>query len=379
MEDRTTRNVGVFRTVFPLPSEAFIATQAAALTRYRPLVMTRTKAAAIDLGYYALSERRAGALRAAAFAITHLPFFFGRDARLQELSLLHAHFGPDGVSVLPLARRLRIPLIVTFHGGDCTVARRSLWLSGKMYNYHFLLREEKLKKEAALFLAVSSFLRRRLLDKGYPDRKVRTHYIGVDTEKYRPAEHVSDEPYILCVGRHTAVKGIDVLLRAFSGLAKNHRALSLLQVGEGPLTGILRALAHTLGIAKRVRFLGAQPHDKIVELMRGARVFALPSQKAENGECEALGIVFNEESACGIPVVATRHGGIPEAVLDGETGFLVAEKDDVALAERLEELLSDAALVRRMGRRGREYVCEAFDLRKQTRALELIYDEVAGQ
>jgi colanic acid/amylovoran biosynthesis glycosyltransferase len=281
--------------------------------------------------------------------------------------------------VMPLARRLRIPLIVTFHGGDCTVARRHLWLSGKLYNYHFLLQEEKLKKEATLFLAVSGFLRGRLLDKGYPERKVRMHYIGVDTEKFRPAEHVSDDPYILCVGRHVAKKGIDVLLRAFSGLAKRHPALSLLQVGGGPLAGALHSLADTLGIAGRVRFLGAQPHDRIIELMRGARVFALPSQTAEDGDSEALGIVFNEASACGIPVVATRHGGIPEAVLDGETGFLVTEKDEVALAERLEELLSDAALARRMGRRGREYACEAFDLRTQTHLLERIYDEVAGQ
>lgn len=292
---------------------------------------------------------------------------------------MHAHFGPDGVSVMPLARRLRIPLIVTFHGGDCTVARHSLWLSGKLYNYHFLLREGKLKKDAALFLAVSGFLRSRLLDRGYPDQKVRTHYIGVDTEKFKPAERAGDEPYILCVGRHVPKKGIDVLLRAFSRMTKKHQALSLLQVGSGPLTGTLKTLAHTLGIEARVRFLGAQPHDKVVELMRGARVFALPSQEARNGDSEALGIVFNEASACGVPVVATRHGGIPEAVLDGETGFLVPEKDDAALAEKLDLLLTDDALARRMSRRGREYVCEVFDLRRQTRVLERIYDEVAGQ
>lgn len=373
------RKIGIYRTAYPLASEAFITQQASAMTRYSPFFLVRSKRGPVDFEHIALSEGRAGRFRVLLFAGTHLALLLGSTVRLRELSLLHAHFGPDGVSVMPLARRLRIPLIVTFHGGDCTISRNSMWLSGKLYNYHFLMREEKLKKEAALFLAVSGFLRRRLLDKGYPDRKVRTHYIGVDTEKFKPAERVCDEPYILCVGRHVAVKGIDVLLRAFSGLAKKHQALSLLQVGEGPLTGTLQTLAHTLGIAARVRFLGAQPHDTIVELMRGARVFSLPSQEAENGESEALGIVFNEASACGVPVVATRHGGIPEAVLDGETGFLVPEKDDAALAEKLDMLLADAALARRMGRRGREYVCEAFDLRKQTRVLERIYDEVAGQ
>jgi colanic acid/amylovoran biosynthesis glycosyltransferase len=373
------RKIGIYRTAYPLASEAFITQQASAMTRYSPFFLVRSKQGPVDFEHIALSEGRAGRFRVLLFAGTHLPLLLGSTVRLRQLSLLHAHFGPDGVSVMPLARRLRIPLIVTFHGGDCTVARHYLWLSGKLYNYHFLLREERLKKEAALFLAASDFLRRRLLDKGYPERKVRTHYIGVDTEKFKPAERVSDEPYILCVGRHAAVKGIDVLLRAFSGLVKKHRELSLLQVGGGPLTGTLQTLAHTLGIAARVRFLGAQPHDTIVELMRGARVFALPSQETENGESEGLGIVFNEASACGVPIVATRHGGIPEAVRDGETGFLVPERDDAALAEKLDMLLSDTALARRMGRRGREYVCEAFDLRKQTRLLEGIYDEVSGQ
>jgi colanic acid/amylovoran biosynthesis glycosyltransferase len=373
------KKIGIYRTVYPLPSEAFIGAQVSALRRYQPLLLTRTRAAPIDCEYRALSEMRAGGLRAAAFAVTHLPLCFGRDSALRDPSLLHAHFGPDGVAVMPLARRLGIPLIVTFHGGDCTVARRDLWLSGKLYNYHFLLREERLKKDASLFLAVSGFLRGRLLDRGYPERKVRTHYIGVDTEKFRPAERPHDDPYILCVGRHVAKKGIDVLLRAFSVLAKRQAAVSLLQVGEGPLSASLHSLARSLGVAERVRFLGAQPHDRIIGLMRGARVFALPSQEAEDGDSEALGIVFNEASACGIPVVATRHGGIPEAVRDGETGFLVKEKDYLALAECLEQLLSDPPLAHRMGGRGREYVCEVFDLRTQTRVLERIYDEVAGQ
>jgi colanic acid/amylovoran biosynthesis glycosyltransferase len=372
------RKIGIYRTEFPLASEAFIIEQAAALRRYRPLVLIRSKTAPIDLEHYALSEQAAGKVRAAAFAVTHHPLFFGHDDRFRGLRLLHAHFGQDGVSVMGLARKLRVPLVVTFHGGDCTVTRLSLWLSGKMYNYHFLLGEERLKREAAVFLAVSGFVHRQLLARGYPEEKVRTHYIGVDTVKFAPANRLNDTPYVLCVGRHVPKKGIDVLLKAFARIAGKYPSLTLLQVGTGPLTRTLAALASALGLAGRVRFLGAQSHDKIVELMRGARVFALPSQEPASGDREALGIVFNEASACGIPVVATRHGGIPEAVLDGETGFLVPEKADTALAERLDRLLSDEALASRMGRRGREYVCEMFDLSRQTRLLERIYDEVAG-
>ncbi len=142
------------------------------------------------------------------------------------------------------------------------------------------------------------------------------------------------------------------------------------------MTAGLNALATALGINNCVRFLGAQPHETVLNLMRGAEIFALPSQTAKNGDSEALGIVFNEASACGVPIVSTWHGGIPEAVLDGETGFLVPERDDAALAEKLDTLLSDRALGEKMGQRGREFVCEVFDIRKQTVKLEGIYDSL---
>lgn len=110
--------------------------------------------------------------------------------------------------------------------------------------------------------------------------------------------------------------------------------------------------------------------------MQQAEAFVLPSQTAADGDSEALGIVFNEASACCVPVVSTWHGGIPEAVLHGETGLLCQERDDTALAEHIDLLLRDRALALRLGRRGREYVCEMFDIRKQTPKLEALYDEV---
>lgn len=378
MSDRIVRRIGIYRTVYPLASEAYIGQQAAAMRRYQPFFLVRTKCGPIGFEHLALSEQWPGRLRALAFGATHRPLLFGRSLRGRELSLIHAHFGPDGVYALPLAKALGVPLVVTFHGGDCTVTRTSLWRSRRPYNYYFIFEESRLMAEASVFVAVSDFVRNVLLTRGYPAHKVARHYIGVDTETFRPARTRSGEAYILCIGRHVAKKGIDTLLRAFSHITAKHPSLSLLQVGAGPLTRNLLALADSLGIRERVIFLGPQPHDKVVEIMRGATVFVLASQTAASGDSEALGIVLNEASACGLPVVATRHGGIPEAVLDGQTGFLVAERDDVALAERLDVLLCDPALRDRMGRRGRELVCDVFDIRRQTRVLQGIYDEVLG-
>src|SRR5262249_2881776 len=109
-----------------------------------------------------------------------------------------------------------------------------------------------------------------------------------------------------------------------------------------------------------------------------AELFALTSETAPGGDAEGLGLVLNEASASGCPVVATLHGGIAEAVSHGETGLLAKEKDVVGIAEQLDTLLGDPALRAEMGRRGRELVCDQFDLDKQTAKLEDLYDDVRG-
>jgi glycosyltransferase involved in cell wall biosynthesis len=178
------------------------------------------------------------------------------------------------------------------------------------------------------------------------------------------------------VGRHTEKKGIDTLLEAFARLRDKHKDVGLIQVGAGPLTDKLVSMARVLGIERETTFLGAQPPGRVLELMQSAEIFCLPSRTARSGDSEALGIVFNEASACGLPIASTNHGGIPEAVIDGETGFLVPEGDSRALAEKLDILLSDRGLRAAMGARGRELACDSFDIRKQSAKLEAFYDEV---
>ena len=368
------KEIGIYRRVFPLISEAFIKEQTHSMVRYKPTFILSSLLSEIPFQNISISQNDWFCIKQTIFLLTRSPTLFNNLDSLEKLRLIHAHFGPDGVYAMALAEKLSIPFLVTFHGYDITISRKHVWRTGKFLYYQLLFYEEILKKKAAAFIAVSHFIRTKLLEKGYPDGKIIQHYIGVDTAKFSPASRKSDKRYILCVGRHTQKKGIDTLLRAFARIARKHPSVSLIQVGTGPMTAELHALATALGINTRVHFLGAQPHETVLNLMRDAEIFALPSQTAKNGDSEALGIVFNEASACGVPIVSTWHGGIPEAVLDGETGFLVPEKDDVALAEKLDTLLCDRTLVEKMGQRGREFVCDVFDIRKQTVKLEAIYD-----
>ncbi|PSF38675.1 glycosyl transferase family 1 [Aphanothece hegewaldii CCALA 016] len=368
------KKIGIYRRVFPLVSETFISQQAEHLQRFEPTFISSTLVAQSRFASVSLCKNDFFKLKQLTYLLTRSPYLFSNLELLNKLSLIHAHFGIDGVYAMALAEKLKIPFLVTFHGYDITISRQSLWKTGKFLYYQLIFYEEQLKKQASAFIAVSSFIRDKLIEKGYSADKIYLHHIGVDTVRFSPTNTKADERYILCVGRHTEKKGIDTLLRAFALIARKHPNVTLIQVGKGSMTAYLHTLAKKLGISDRVRFLGAQKHDTVFKLMQNAEIFVLPSQTASNGDCEGLPIVINEASACGIPVVSTWHSGIPEAVKDGETGFLVAEKDSQSLACKMDILLSDRALAKKLGLRGREWMCDAFDIRQQTSKLEGIYD-----
>lgn len=363
--------LGVFRTTYPLPSEVFITEQVKALKRFDSMFLCRDffgKADGINVAYLHNKFSKWW------WTLTRAPNEFDLPG-LKDLSLVHAHFGPDAVMALPLAEKLNIPILTTFHGMDITRNKLDLLTSKRPTDMHYALHLGELKRSGAGFIAVSDFIQNLLLNAGFAKDKIRRIYIGVDTARFCPMPKNSQQRYILCVGRHTAKKGLTTLLKAWARVEKQYPDVKLLQIGAGPQTAELVQLITDLSIADRVELMGSKSSEEVRAYMQQAEVFALPSQTAPNGDSEALGIVFNEASACGIPIVSTRHGGIPEAVLDGETGLLVSEGDDAALADALAKLLGNADLRAQMGQRGREFVLESFDIAKQTTLLESFYTD----
>jgi glycosyltransferase involved in cell wall biosynthesis len=369
-------SIGIYRSLFPLPSETFISEQARALRRFSPRMLARRYLGGSSLPVITPAPGAWSRLRDLAFAATADPRWFPVGRALEGIQLIHAHFGPDGIYAMRLAQARGIPFLVTFHGFDVTSTDWALASSLRPSSACYLMHRAELKRSGGAFIAVSKFIRSILLEQGFPPERVRLHYIGVDTARFVPAGDPGSRTHLLCVGRHVEKKGIDVLLEAFARVAPRFPRVDLLQVGSGPLTSTLKALAARLGLGDRVRFLGSRPHEEVRRMMQEAYAFVLPSRRAGTGDSEALGIVFLEASACGRPVISTVHGGIPEAVLHGETGLLAAEGDPESLAAHLATLLGDRELADAMGRRGRDYVCGGFDLFRQTEKLEGIYQEL---
>ncbi len=362
----------VFRTALFNPTERFIQEQAAALTRWRPLLVGLERKGEILTALKEGMILPANVAERLAFSATGRGGAIEAKLRRARPKLIHAHFGTDGLKMLALARALRLPLITHLRGYDVTLNRAALIASGRPTWSRYALQRGRLMQAGSLFLAVSDALREKAIALGFPAERTRTHYNGVDLDRFQPGRRPREPGTILHIGRLVEKKGTAELIAALAGMS----GVRLVVIGEGPLQAQLQRQAGALGV--KAQFLGSQPTEEVATWLRRATLLAAPSVTARDGDAEGLPNTVVEGAASGIAVVATRHSGIPEAVTDGETGFLVPERDPVALAARIGTLLGAADLRRKMGFAGRALAVERFDRDRQAEKLEAIYDEVAG-
>lgn len=371
-------NVLIFRHQLFKTSEPFITQQAQQLKKFRPTYLGRSRLGNAPKGAQSIALEDTKEQRRFSRKLWQV---LSRDPRPyvellgeQRPALLHAHFGVEGVYALPLAHKLKVPLITTFHGFDATTRTAGLLRSGSPSWVNYALFRRQLAKEGDLFLCVSEFIRQRVIKLGFPEERTHVHYIGIDTQAIKPRLPDEEKPLVLHVARLVEKKGTEYLIRAFAQVAAEVDEAELFIIGEGPLRTSLEALARTLGVERRVRFMGARPHSEVMEWMRKAAIFVLPSVTASSGDAEGLGMVLLEAASLGVPLIGTKHGGIPEAISEGESGYLVPERDISQLTERMHELMIDDRLRQRMGRQARALVEAKFDLVQQTAQLERFYN-----
>ncbi|MGA9378282.1 MAG: glycosyltransferase [Phormidium sp.] len=359
------------------PSETFIKAQGEGLQQFTPYYVGSRLVKGLPLpSERTLTVNQGGVVGNLEEVIFKLSGFAPKlDRQLQELqpTLIHAHFGVCGTLALPLMQRLKLPMIVTFYGLDATMKDAyAKWES--ITHRIYLRRREALKREASLFIAVSEFIKEKLIEQGFPAEKIVAHYYGVDTEKFTPDPAVPRESVVLFVGRLAEKKGCEYLIQAMAQVQEQISHVKLVIIGDGPLRENLEALA-----AKSLpnyQFLGLQSSDVVRSWMNRSLLLAVPSVTASTGDSEGLPTVVVEAQSMGLPVVGSIHAGIPQAVVHGETGFLAPERDGKALAEYILRLLKDPTLWQRCSVNGQQRVRDKFDLSKQTRILEDIYRSI---
>lgn len=374
------QNILIYRDRLTYLSETFIFTQGESLRQYRPYyVGVRSESGVpmpLDRTILLCTGSWLDRPREVAFKATGcLPAVFRRLRQL-EPRLVHAHFGPDGVRAIPIARASAIPLVVSFHGFDATVHDRALAQMNAHAIRTYPRTRAKLQTFGSRFIAVSAFVRRKLLERGFPDERVIIHYIGVDTRFFSTA-HAVREPLILFVGRLIEQKGITDFIRALTELQRSGIAVHGVVVGSGPAEADAKQLARSLDAA--ITFVGAQPPHEVRRWMQRCQIFCVPSRRMPSGAEEGFGLVFAEAQAAGLPVVSYANGGIVEAVADRLTGFLAPDGDWRQIARHLAQLVQDGDLRNAFSAAGVERARKLFDLASQTLALESIYRDVIAE
>jgi colanic acid/amylovoran biosynthesis glycosyltransferase len=258
-----------------------------------------------------------------------------------------AEFGPTGVAVLDACSQLNLPLFVHFHGFDISV-RSVLEQYGAAYTSMF--------QRAAGLIAVSRAMQRKLIEMDAPPERVHYNPCGVDCDAFDGASPSEAPPRVLAVGRFVEKKGPRLTLAAFAEVLRQYPEARMRMIGDGPLFRECQRLSRRLSIGHAVTLLGRLPHEAIAEEMRRARLFVQHSIEAASGDSEGTPVSILEAGASGLPVVSTRHGGIPDVVLDEETGMLVQEGDVKGMARQMLRLLRDPALAARLGGEARRRV-----------------------
>ena len=286
-----------------------------------------------------------------------------------SVKLIHAHFGLDALTALPYAVSTGKPLIVSFYGMDVTSLPYRRGVDARRYRSGL----PRLFDQARVLIAPSHFLAGELDRLGAPMNKVVIHPTGTVVG---PTPRPSGRSGVIFVGRLVPKKGVADLLHAMALLPEPLRSTPVTVVGYGPLLPGLKSAADKLAL--NVNFRGRLPSEQVTKLLTEHAVFCGPSQRAPDGDCESLGMLFIEAALAGLAVVSYRHGGVPESVEDSVTGLLAAERDVPELSRHLRQLLCDPQRAADIGRAGYRRAAEMFDIRTRMSCLEDIYDGVAG-
>lgn len=262
-----------------------------------------------------------------------------RQALLKHnVKLIHAHFGPAAIDILPLAKSLNIPLVVTFHGYDISSLLRNKTYVASLKNVFAY----------AHVVAISSEMQNKLVALGANPKKLTLNYIGTSFELFKYhvrtpiiEKVVNNETIIFSqVANFVEKKGHKYTLLAFKEFAKQHPNCILVLAGAGPLLKFSINLANKLDLSDKVIFIGRVTTPEVMNILQNSDCFLHHSVTAKNGDREGLPTSIMEAMATGLPIISTIHAGIPELVRDGIDGYLVKERDLESYTNKMQQILT---------------------------------------
>lgn len=274
--------------------------------------------------------------------------------RKYQIKVVLAEYGMTGAELTRTCRKLNIPLFVHFHGYDASVRDVIAAWESKfkvMFGY------------ASGVFAVSKDMKRKLIQMGCPPDKIILNYYG-PSDLFFDNTPTYNAQTIIAVGRFVEKKAPLLTLQAFKYVLEDFSEALLYFVGDGPLLKTAVEKAREWGIEEKVKFKAVLPPEDIRQLFSRSSVFVQHSIEAPNGDCEGTPVAILEAGAAGLAVVSTRHAGIKDVVIHGETGFLCSEGDIDAMALYIKRLLGDPSLCESFGKAARVRIAAEFTLER---------------
>jgi colanic acid/amylovoran biosynthesis glycosyltransferase len=327
--------------------------------RKAPLVMVRS----LNLSKY---KKRALSLRLFYFTIAFL--------NLQEYDIIHCQFGMYGIEGMILREigAIQGKLITSFRGYDIS------WYV-KEYGDNVY---QKLFANGDFFLTNCNYFRNRAIKLGCNPDKIIVHGSGIDCDRFtfqprylEPNQKIK----IATTGRLIEKKGIEYGIRAVAQVAEKYSNIEYNIIGAGDLQLHLQKIIDSLNMTEKIHLLGWKNQQEIIQIINNSQIFIAPSVTARDGNQDAPLNTLKEAMAMGLPVIATQHGGIPELVQDGISGFLIPERDSHAIANKLTYLINHPNTWEKIGKTGSTYVQKNYNTKTLNDELIKIYQNISTQ
>ena len=373
--------VASYCTTFLKPEMLHIYRQVGGLNRYETFVVTRERICADRFPFPDIqalpTPRQPLARRLYLKYCKRVPALHYRGEMEQLTSLfarrtadlMHVYFGHTGIHLRAFLQTWDRPSIVSFHGAD---------VMPRAHKPEYAVQMRELFDTVPLVLARSYSLAARLESAGCPPGKIRLNRTAIPLGDFAFVERQPPDDgawRLVQACRLIKKKGLHTLLKAFAKFRGQFPKAELTIAGDGPMLAELEGAARELDLTESVTFSGFLSGDELKALYSRSHIFLHPSETTESQDQEGVPNSMLEAMATGLPVAATLHGGIPEAVTDGDSGLLVPEKDPDALAVVLIRLASTPGMAAEMGRRASEAVREKFEQSRAIEMLESFYDE----
>ena len=270
----------------------------------------------------------------------------------EKVQVVFAEYLITGAETVAVCKKLQIPIVAIALGYDISMNHILEAYSDKY---------RQLFQYASAILVVSEHMRHNLIGLGCANEKIHYTPAGPDASFFEVKPHFKSAQ-IVAVGRFVDKKAPHLTLLAFQKVVLKVPEARLVMAGDGPLLNVCKDLVQALALTDKVDFVGKITPETHRNLLETSTVFVQHSKVAETGDSEGTPVAILEASAAGLPVVSTIHAGIPYVVKDGETGYLVAENDVEAMAEKIIVLLADKNKAIAFGKKGRAYVQSNFTL-----------------